>query len=210
MGSNTREIVFGLVGITILAVAVWVMFNQADPSQKENSVPESTGANETINQLPTRVAGISNRDDNAPSSQTPSSSATKVDASYPGVRNDAAAALAIAGAKRVGESLCLVARDGRELGLERTDFPRSGDFEQCLEDCLRAAKIVDLGLPPGVSPRERDAFLRRFRRENPNPSPAVLEQGWQEFLQAHPRASEHLEYERRLEEELEALEDSSP
>lgn len=76
MGSNTREIVFGLVGITILAVAVWVMFNQADPSQKENSVPESTGANETINQLPTRVAGISNRDDNAPAPQTPSPTPT--------------------------------------------------------------------------------------------------------------------------------------
>lgn len=71
MGSNTRELVFGLVGITILAVAVWVMFNQADPSQKENPAPASTDASEPINQLPTRVPGISNRDENSALSQPP-------------------------------------------------------------------------------------------------------------------------------------------
>ena len=71
MGSNTREVVFGLVGITILAVAVWVMFNQADPSEKDDPAPASTEASETISKLPTRVPGISNRDETSSPSQTP-------------------------------------------------------------------------------------------------------------------------------------------
>jgi LysM repeat protein len=71
VGSNTREVVFGLVGITILAVAVWVMFNQADPSEKDDPAPASTEASETISKLPTRVPGISNRDETSSPSQTP-------------------------------------------------------------------------------------------------------------------------------------------
>lgn len=63
MGSNTRELVFGLAGITILAVAIWVMFNQADPSQGRETGGQPAENAEAADQPPTHITLPADVDD---------------------------------------------------------------------------------------------------------------------------------------------------
>lgn len=76
MGSNTREVVFGLVGIIILVVAVWVMFNQADPSQTDPSDDATTTDIEAADQLPTRIVLPSADESEADPTPSPTLAAT--------------------------------------------------------------------------------------------------------------------------------------
>lgn len=98
----------------------------------------------------------------------------------------------------------MITRGGRELTFEARDFDSSEEFADCVKDCLRVAKIVELRLPPGVSAGERDAFLRTLEQEAARPSPAVLEARWDEFLSHHPAAVEHDAYQQRLQHDLDS------
>ena len=83
MGSNTREVVFGLAGITILAVAVWVMFNQADPSQSGETADQLTETAETADQLPTRITLPSDVESEVPSPPSPTPAPTPTNTPIP-------------------------------------------------------------------------------------------------------------------------------
>ncbi len=76
VGSNTRELVFGVVGIVILVVAVWVMFNQAEPSPGGDSSDETTTATDEADQLPTRIVLPSEDDVAAPPTPSPTTALT--------------------------------------------------------------------------------------------------------------------------------------
>ncbi|MGH1347106.1 MAG: hypothetical protein ACRBN8_36430 [Nannocystales bacterium] len=112
----------------------------------------------------------------------------------------------IGGARLIdgGQTLQMMTRGGRELHLEARDFHSPEEFAECVKECLRVAKVVELRLPPGVSADERDAFLRTLEQEAGRPSPAELEARWDEFLSEHPAAVEHDAYEQRLQHDLDS------
>jgi LysM repeat protein len=83
VGSNTREVVFGLAGITILAVAVWVMFNQADPSRGNEAASEPTQVADTADQLPTRITLPSDVDGETIPSPSPTAAPTPTNTPIP-------------------------------------------------------------------------------------------------------------------------------
>ena len=83
MGSNTREVVFGLAGITILAVAVWVMFNQADPSQGSEPANQPTEVAGAADQLPTRITIPTNIGSENPLSPSPTTDPTPTSTPIP-------------------------------------------------------------------------------------------------------------------------------
>ena len=83
MGSNTREVVFGLAGITILAVAVWVMFNQADPSQGSEAASQPTQVADAADQLPTRITLPSGVDSETLPSPSPIAAPTPTNTPIP-------------------------------------------------------------------------------------------------------------------------------
>ncbi len=83
MGSNTREVVFGLAGITILAVALWVMFNQADPSQGGEAAAQPTEFADAADQLATRITLPSDVDGEILSSPSPTTAPTPTNTPIP-------------------------------------------------------------------------------------------------------------------------------